>query len=106
MIRTSSNEPDNPGRTVLGSLEDELRSEIEQLKRQLQNRTHGTGTHVLAHPPRPRRAAVLVLLLLIAAIFVVAFFAGYVPRHRRELQLVDEAHTQQTSLPEVSVVAA
>jgi RND family efflux transporter MFP subunit len=37
---------------------------------------------------------------------VVAFFAGYVPRHRRELQLVAEAHVQQESLPEVSIMAA
>ena len=107
MTRSSSNEPDNPGRTILGSVEEELRAEIEQLKRRLQSQEHAhAGAHVLEHPPRPRRAAILGLLLLIAAIFVVAFFAGYVPRHRRELQLVAEANVQQESLPEVSVVPA
>src|ERR1700692_4163363 len=108
MTRSSSNEPDNPGQTVLGNVEEELRAEIQQLKRRLQHQehAHAHGTHVLEHPPRPRRAAILGLLLLIAAIFVVAFFAGYVPRHRRELQLVAEAHVQQESLPEVSVMAA
>ncbi|HTA72133.1 MAG TPA: efflux RND transporter periplasmic adaptor subunit [Bryobacteraceae bacterium] len=107
MTRSSSNEPDNPGRTILGSVEEELRAEIEQLKRRLHTQQHThSGAHVLEHPPRPRRAAILGLLLLIAAIFVVAFFAGYVPRHRRELQLVAEANVQQESLPEVSVVAA
>jgi RND family efflux transporter MFP subunit len=108
MTRSSSNEPDNPGRTILGSVEEELRAEIEQLKRLLhsQKHAHAPGTHVLEHPPRPRRTAILGLLLLIAAIFVVAFFAGYVPRHRRELQLVAEANVQQESLPEVSVMAA
>ena len=107
MTRASSNEPDNPGRTILGSVEEELRAEIEQLKRRLHSQEHAhAGAHVLEHPPRPRRAAILGLLLLIAAIFVVAFFAGYVPRHRRELQLVAEANVQQESLPEVSVVAA
>jgi RND family efflux transporter MFP subunit len=107
MTRSSSNEPDNPGRTILGSVEEELRAEIEQLKRRLHSQEHAhAGAHVLEHPPRPRRSAILGLLLLIAAIFVVAFFAGYVPRHRRELQLVAEANVQQESLPEVSVVAA
>ncbi len=108
MTRSSSTEPDNPGRVVVGSVEEELRAEIEQLKRQLESQkpAHATGAHVLDHPPRPRRAAILGLLLLIAAIFVVAFFAGYEPRHRRELQLVAEAHVQKESLPEVSVMAA
>jgi RND family efflux transporter MFP subunit len=107
MTRSSSNEPDNPGRTVLGNVEEELRAEIEQLKRRLQSKDHShAGTHVLEHPPRPRRVAIMGMLLLIAGIFVVAFFVGYLPRHRRELQLVAEAHVQQETLPEVSVVAA
>src|ERR1700730_13191133 len=108
MTLSSTNEPDNPGRTALGSVEDELRAEIEQLKRQLSDHTgaRSSEARVLQHPPRPRRGAILGLLSLIAAIFVVAFFAGYVPRHRRELQLVDEAHVQKESLPEVSVMVA
>ncbi len=40
MTRSSSNEPDNPGRTVLGNVEEELRAEIEQLKRRLQSKDH------------------------------------------------------------------
>ena len=108
MTRSTTNEPDNSGGTALGNVEEELRAEIEQLKRRLQNQahSHATGAHVLEHPQRPRRTAILGLLLVIAAIFVVVFFAGYVPRHRREMQLVAEANAQQESLPEVSVVAA
>lgn len=108
MTRSSSNEPDNPGQTILGSLEEELRAEIEQLKRRLQDHkpAHAGGTHVLEHPPRPRNRTILGLLVLVAAIFVVAFFAGYVPRHRTALQLVTEAHAEEESLPEVSVAAA
>ena len=109
MIRSRTNEPDNPGSTALGSMEEELRAEIEQLKRQLEHHkpTHATThAHVLSHPPRPRRVAILGLLSLIAAIFAVAFFAGYVPRHRQELQLVNEANAQKQSLPEVSVMVA
>jgi RND family efflux transporter MFP subunit len=108
MTRSSTNEPENPGRTALGRLEEELRAEIEQLKRQLQDHkpAHAGGTHVLEHPPRPRNRTILGLLVLIAGIFVVAFFAGYVPRHRTALQLVTEAHAEEESLPEVSVAAA
>ena len=105
MTRSSSNEPENPGDTVLGSVEEELRAEIEQLKRLLKEHKPAHG-HVLDHPPRPRNITILGLLVVIAAIFVVAFFAGYIPRHRTELQLVTEAHVQQEALPEVSVVAA
>jgi len=107
MTRSSSNEPENPGRTALGSVEEELRAEIEQLKRQLHDHKPAHGaTNVLEHPPRPRSRTILGLLVLIAAIFVVAFFAGYVPRHRTQLQLVTEAHAEEESLPEVSVMAA
>src|SRR5579871_5130027 len=107
MTRSSTNEPENTGRTTLGNVEEELRAEIEELKRQLKDHKPGhAGTHVLEHPPRPRNSRILGLLLLIAVIFVVAFFVGYLPRHRTELQLVTEAHTQQESLPEVSVTAA
>src|SRR5580704_3515365 len=107
MTRSSSNEPENPGRTVLGSIEEELRAEIEQLKRRLQDHKPAHGaTNVLEQPPRPRNRTILGLLVLIAAIFVVAFFAGYVPRHRTELQLVTEAHAEKQSLPEVSAMVA
>jgi RND family efflux transporter MFP subunit len=96
-----------PGHTALGSVEDELRAEIEQLKRQLESQkpAHG-GSPGLEKPRRPRRGAIFVLLLLIAALFVVAFFAGYVPRQRRELELASESNAQKQSLPEVSVMAA
>ena len=35
-----------------------------------------------------------------------AFFVGYIPHHRRDLQLIAEADAQNDSLPEVTVVAA
>ena len=104
----STHEPEKPGRTAVDSIEEELRAEIEQLKRELhdQKRAYSAGTNVLDHPPRPRRIAILGLLLVIGAIFVAAFFAGYVPRHRRALELAAESHAQIESLPEVSVVRA
>jgi RND family efflux transporter MFP subunit len=46
------------------------------------------------------------LLLLAAAIFLAAFFVGYIPHHRRELQITAEASVQNESLPDVTVVTA
>ena len=40
------------------------------------------------------------------SILIVAFVAGYIPRHRRELQLVAEADTHNEALPQVSVMTA
>ena len=41
-----------------------------------------------------------------AAVFLAAFFAGYIPHHRRDLQLIAEANVQNDALPDVTVVAA
>jgi RND family efflux transporter MFP subunit len=108
MMKRSSSEPESSGATALGNIEEELRAEIEQLKQQLddQKRSHATGEHGLEHPRRPRRIAIFFLLFLIAAIFVAAFFVGYVPRHQRELQLVNESNAQNEALAEVSVMPA
>ena len=108
MTRSSTNEPENPGRTALGRLEEELRAEIEQLKRQLQDHkpAHAGGRHVLEHPPRPRNRTILGLLVLIAAVFVVAFlqamYRAIEPHCNWSLRRMPE----EESLPEVSVVAA
>jgi RND family efflux transporter MFP subunit len=40
------------------------------------------------------------------AILIVGFVAGYIPRQRRELQLVAEADTHNEALPQVSVMSA
>jgi RND family efflux transporter MFP subunit len=107
MKRSTSNEPDNPGTTALGSIEEELRAEIGELRRQLDEQKRQAGApHALEKPRRPRTIAILSLLVLIAAIFVSAFFAGYLPRQRRESQLAQEANAQSESLAEVSVMTA
>ena len=107
MTRSSSHEPEDPGQTVLGNIEEELRAEIEELKRKLEEQKRApAGTHVLERPPRPRRGTIAGLLVLVAAVFVVAFFAGYLPRHQRDMQLAAESDAQNESLPEVSVMTA
>src|ERR1041385_1150558 len=81
--------------------EAQLRAEIDQLKRQIE---HHKRERTRIH--RPSRSIIAGLLLLVAVVFVVAFFVGYLPKHRRELQLTAEANVQNEALPEVSVATA
>ena len=84
----------------------ELRAEIERLK-QATGAEESHGAHsALEHPKRPSGGKIAMLLVLVAAIFVVAFFAGYIPHHRRDLQMIAEANVQNDALPDVTVVAA
>jgi RND family efflux transporter MFP subunit len=85
--------------------EDDLRAEIDELKRQLA-RQKQAGAEAAQHAARPSSHTIRNLLLLFVVILIAAFVAGYLPRHRRALQLVAEADTQNESLPEVSVMTA
>ena len=58
------------------------------------------------HVVQPARHTIRNLVLLFVVILIVAFVAGYLPRHRRELQLVAEADTHNEALPQVSVMTA
>src|SRR5437588_8211799 len=76
--------------------EDQLRAEIESLKRQLAD-----------HPPvRARRTSTttLIVIALFTIILIVAgFFAGYLPRQRREQVLAAETRDTGLALPTVNV---
>ncbi|HEV2687273.1 MAG TPA: efflux RND transporter periplasmic adaptor subunit [Bryobacteraceae bacterium] len=87
------------------SNEADLRAEIDELKRKLetQKQPHGGAPQ---RPPRPSGHTIRNLVLATIVILVVAFVAGYLPRHRRLLLLSTEAETKNESLPEVSVAAA
>jgi len=87
--------------TTNPQVEAELRAEIGELKRQLEQQKTAQGPR---HPARPSRGAIVALLLLIAAVLMVAFVMGYLPYHRRQVQLGAEADTHNESLPEVSVM--
>jgi RND family efflux transporter MFP subunit len=86
-----------PPAAATRSTEDQLRAEIDQLKRKL-----GEKKDPLEHPRRPSGGVIATLLLVAAVLFLVAFFVGYLPRHRRALQLTAEANVQNESLAEVS----
>jgi RND family efflux transporter MFP subunit len=105
MTSSTINEPDNPIERPATSREEELRAEIERLTKQLaQKNSHGAHS-ALEHPKRPSAGKIVILLVLVAAVFLVAFFVGYIPHHQRDLQVIAEANVQNDALPDVTVVA-
>jgi RND family efflux transporter MFP subunit len=80
------------------STEEQLRAEIEDLKRQLAARKE---THPAARTPS--RRTLLWLGLLVLVLVVAGFFVGYLPRQRRESVLAAEAKTDASALPVVNV---
>jgi len=105
MTSPTIDEPDNPPERSTTATEEELRAEIERLKRQLeQNKPHGAHS-ALENPKRPSGGRIMLLLILVAAIFLAAFFGGYIPHHRRDMQVIAEASAQNDALPDVTVVA-
>ena len=110
MTSSTIDEPDNPiDNPVEGSApvtHAELRAEIERLTRQLEQKNSHGAHSALERPKRPSGGKIMMLLVLVAAIFLVAFFLGYIPHHRRDLQITAEASARNDALPDVTVVAA
>src|SRR5580692_811529 len=119
MMSPTINEPDNPDSALenspLGSplsslgrpvsaTETELRAEIDRLTRQLEKKNAHSAHSALDNPKRPSGLKIVLLLVVIAAAFVAAFFLGYIPHHRRDLQVIAEANVQNDALPDVTVV--
>ena len=83
------------------SMEDRLRAEVEDLKRQLEEQKR-----IASGEPRtsgPAGRTLLMIGLVIAGLIVAGFFAGYPPRHRREEVLAAESKDASESLPAVNV---
>ena len=78
--------------------EDQLRAEVESLKRQLEQKGHAAG-----QPKAPSGRTLLVLAVLLLVLIVTGFFAGYVPRQRREMVLAAESKAEIESRPVVNV---
>jgi RND family efflux transporter MFP subunit len=73
--------------------EDQLRAEIESLKRQLAEHK--------SHRRSPSRGTIVILALLTIVVIVAGFFVGYLPRQRREEVLAAESKDNARSLPQV-----
>ena len=82
--------------------EDQLRSEISALKRQLeeQKKSGHSGGH---QNRRPSTVSLVLIALLLAVLIVVGFFVGYLPRQRREEVLAAESKETGITLPVVNV---
>jgi RND family efflux transporter MFP subunit len=106
MTSSTIDEPDNPPERSTTATEEELRAEIERLKRQIEQHKPAGAHSALEHPKRPSGGRITLLLLLAAAIFLAAFLGGYIPHHRRDMQITAEASAQIDALPDVTVVTA
>src|SRR6516165_6762041 len=87
---------------VNNSTEDRLRSEIEALKRQLEEQKHLQASGQQPHR-RPSTVSLVLIALLLAVMIVVGFFVGYLPRQRREAVLAAETKESVAALPVVNV---
>jgi RND family efflux transporter MFP subunit len=87
---------------VNNSTEDRLRSEIEALKRQLEEQKHLQASGQQPHR-RPSTISLVLIALLLAAMIVVGFFVGYLPRQKREAVLAAETKESVAALPVVNV---
>ncbi len=81
------------------STEDRLRSEIEDLKRQLESAKHPGAPA----DRRPSAGTLILIALLLTVLIVAGFFVGYLPRQKREDVLAAESKETGASLPLVNV---
>ena len=87
----------------INTTEEQLRAEIEDLKRQLEQEKKAAVAGHKLQTSGPSRGALLILALVVIALIVVGFFNGYGPRQQREEMLAAEAKTTGESLPVVNV---
>jgi len=108
MRYTEPNQPEEV--TVPGSAEEQLRREVEDLKRQLRDQkglTQG-ASHSAAHTPvkpwNPSAVTIWALFLGAIVLIVVAFFAGYIPLQKRNAVIGAQAQEYGQALPRVEVM--
>src|SRR5580658_5946994 len=82
----------------LQSIEDQLRSENESLRRQLEEHKHAQQG-----AKKPTAWTGLVVFLVLVALAAAGYYWGYLPRQKREMVLAAESQNQTDSLPVVTV---
>jgi multidrug efflux pump subunit AcrA (membrane-fusion protein) len=88
-----------------GENEAQLRAEIDDLRRQLEAQKRAGGVPART-PAQPSRRTLTTIALIGLGVVIAAFFAGYIPRQKRESLLSAEAKARIDALPAVSVVKA
>jgi RND family efflux transporter MFP subunit len=87
---------------VADSTEEQLRREVEELRRQLRQRDgHGSPS---GSPWRPSGVTIWSIFLGAALLLAIAFFAGYMPLRKRTAVLAGEAKDLERSLPRAEVI--
>jgi len=82
--------------------EEQLRAEIDDLKRQLAK----TRNAAAERPPKgPSFLTLLVVLALVLGLAAAGYYLGYLPRQQREMALAAEAKTDGQALPVVTLAA-
>jgi RND family efflux transporter MFP subunit len=113
MRYTEPNQPEEI--TAPGSTEEQLRQEVEDLKRQLREQkspahgaqhgaAHGATQHATAKPWNPSAVSIWALFLGAIVLIVVAFFTGYIPLQKRNAVINAQAEEHDQALPRVEVI--
>src|ERR1700677_563917 len=103
MRREPGIKPGDSGEINLAeSTEEQLRREVEELRRRLREK----DGHI--SPPanswHPSGVAIWAIFLAVAILLAIAFFAGYIPLQKRNSVLAGEARDFDQSLPRAEVV--
>src|SRR5579859_3824575 len=94
----------DPSETSGASLEEHLRREIEDLKRQLERQQASHPDSPGAPMWRPSGVTIAVLFLGVTVLLVLAFLAGYVPLQKRTATIRREAAEREQAVPRVNVI--
>ncbi|HEY3740740.1 MAG TPA: efflux RND transporter periplasmic adaptor subunit [Bryobacteraceae bacterium] len=81
--------------------EERLRAEIDALKKQLEEERKKKD-----QPEKPKPRTLWIIAGIIVVLLLLAFFIGYLPAHRRNAQLKEEAQAEAKALPVVAFVKA
>jgi RND family efflux transporter MFP subunit len=88
----------------LNTSEERLRSEIEDLKRQLEEQKKlAVASHSAGLPRRPGSRTALMVVAMVGALALAGYYYGYRPRQRREMVLAAESLAGTQSTPAVTV---
>jgi len=99
-------EPNQPEEITAPGTEEQLRREVEDLKRQLREQkspAHG-ASHAAAKPWNPSSVTIWALFLGAIVLIVVAFFTGYIPLQKRNAVIGAQAQEVEQALPRVEVM--